>query len=728
MISYEGLASPRFVSTNGCAAGAHSLIPDLIEGVVVPGGHPCFHTAAGDWPKWRLWLAIGATLAGCFLAPAWLEAKEITFYVARDGNDAWSGKLKSPAADNSDGPLATIPAAMAVARKARLSSRPADDLTIRVRRGTYELAEPLAFDGRDSGAAPDHPFVVQAFQGEHPVISGGRHIADWKRVPGVPDRWQAEVPGVAAGRWYFRQLFLNGRRARRARFPREGFFRVDGASPAGHPVALHFRGADIKPEWAARGDVELVALLSWSDFRLQIRSVDASNRIATLSGDAAESNRETDARYYVENAPLTEYEPGEWFLDRQTGLLTYQAEAGQNPNAMEVVAPCLHELVLISGDPAGGKPVRNLVFRGLSFAHTDWSLGDHGYTDTQAAVSIRGDFRAEGAVDCAVERCRFEHLAGYAMEFGRGCQGIHLLHNEISDIGAGGLRLGDPSGPAGGVGANYGNVVTDNHLHDLGQVYAPGIGVLVFQSHGNLIAHNHIHDLYYTAISVGWNWGYQFTACHDNIIEFNHLHAIGRNMLSDMGAIYTLGPQPGTVIRNNLIHDVESFTYGGWGIYPDEGSSFMRIENNIVYRTKSAGFHQHYGSANLVRNNIFAFGREYQLMRSRAETHLSFTFEKNIVYFDIGGLLGGRWTGDEASFRMADNLYFDARPGGGGEKLKFGDLSLEEWRKLGHDRGSIVADPLFVDPARYDFRLRAESPALHLGFKPIDIRGVGVRP
>ena len=117
--------------------------------------------------------------------------------------------------------------------------------------------------------------------------------------------------------------------------------------------------------------------------------------------------------------------------------------------------------------------------------------------------------------------------------------------------------------------------------------------------------------------------------------------------------------QPGTTIRNNVIHDVWSFTYGGWGIYPDEGSTGEVIENNIVYRTKSAGFHQHYGRENVVRNNIFAFGSEFQLMRTRAEPHLSFTFEGNIVYFDSGAFQGGNWSGD--GVRMDKNVYWDVR-------------------------------------------------------------------
>jgi parallel beta-helix repeat protein len=179
--------------------------------------------------------------------------------------------------------------------------------------------------------------------------------------------------------------------------------------------------------------------------------------------------------------------------------------------------------------------------------------------------------------------------------------------------------------------------------------------------------------------------------------------------------------QPGTEIRNNLIHDISSFTYGGWGIYPDEGSSNMLIEDNIVYGCKSAGFHQHYGRENLVRNNIFAFNRENQLMRTRAEEHVSFTFERNIVYFGQGRLLGSNWNGQ--GFTLRNNLYYDRR----GPGILFIGKAFGDWQAAGHDAGSGIADPLFVNAANFDFRLRPESPALRMGFHPIDMSTVGPR-
>jgi parallel beta-helix repeat protein len=171
---------------------------------------------------------------------------------------------------------------------------------------------------------------------------------------------------------------------------------------------------------------------------------------------------------------------------------------------------------------------------------------------------------------------------------------------------------------------------------------------------------------------------------------------------------------------------VESFTYGGWGLYTDEGSTGIVLENNIVYRCKSAGFHQHYGKENVIRNNIFAFNRENQLMRSREESHLSFFFTNNLVVFDSGHLLGSTWKNDR--FVLDGNLYWDTRLAADPSAMKFAGASLEQWRARGHDEHSVLADPKFEDAAKADFRLQPGSPAVPLGFRSIDTSQVGVRP
>ena len=190
-----------------------------------------------------------------------------------------------------------------------------------------------------------------------------------------------------------------------------------------------------------------------------------------------------------------------------------------------------------------------------------------------------------------------------------------------------------------------------------------------------------------------------------------------------MGGIYTLGVSPGTTLSNNLIHDVLAFSYGGWGIYTDEGSSGIMLENNIVYRTKDGGFHQHYGKENVVRNNIFAYSfTGGQLQRSRDETHQSFTFERNIVYFDRANLVGGQLEQRLVPLRLQLLLGTPA-----GRPIVFpGGLNFEQWQAKGQDKHGIVADPLFVDPQHGDFTLKPDSPALKLGFKPIDASEIGL--
>ena len=227
-----------------------------------------------------------------------------------------------------------------------------------------------------------------------------------------------------------------------------------------------------------------------------------------------------------------------------------------------------------------------------------------------------------------------------------------------------------------------------------------------------------------------------------NVIEFNHIHHIGQGLLSDMGAIYTLGVSPGTVLRNNLIHDVEANHYGGWGIYNDEGSSHLLIEDNVVYNTKFAGYNIHFCKEVTVRNNIFACGRLQQLSRSRVEPHQSVFFENNIVYWKEGKLLDNKWKDKPytfyfhpksssgtreatSTFDMDWNLYYN--PTLTLDEVTFNGMNWEQWRETGKDRHSIYADPLFLDADNYDFRLRPDSPALALGFEPIDITAVGPR-
>ena len=646
--------------------------------------------------------AIALLANASLLVRAQAQNPSRSLYVSPQGRPDWSGDIPAANKTGTNGPLPTLQAARDRIRKLRASGI-ATPFSVFLRSGTYLLTETLVLTPEDSRTG------YAAYPGEHPVISGGPPVTGWKSAG--PGLWTASVSGSV------RQLFIAGRRAQRSRLPSNGFYRIDGPSAQTKPFSLKYRSNEINPTWE-RKNVEVVALLAWAELRMPIASVDRTVKVATLAGNPQPSNREANARYWIENAPEGLNIPGAWIQDADAGSVTYRPLRDEDVTKEEIIDPRLTTLIQLQGST---QPVRDVTFRGLDFRYADWATPAAGYAAVQAAMDAPSAFEAVNAQQISIEHCTFSRSGGYAIWFRQGARNNRIANTEIFDMGGGGIKIGEMAFAPGEAGRNSGNTVVDNDIHDLGLIAPSAIGVWIGQSSDNTVSHNHIHDLYYTAISVGWTWGYAPNPCARNRIEANHLHDIGKGMLSDMGAIYTLGVQPGAVIRNNLIHDVESFSYGGWGIYTDEGSSGILIENNIVYRTKSAGFHQHYGKDNVVRNNIFAFGSEFQLMRTRAEAHRSFTFENNIVYFDRGALLGSDWSGDQ--FDMNHNVYWNTS----GTQPLFAGRTWDNWRQAGHDKDSLVADPLFRNPSGYDFHLQPESPALKAGFRPIDLSAVGPR-
>jgi parallel beta-helix repeat protein len=665
------------------------------------------------------------------------------FYVSTEGNDAWSGKLANPNPPRTDGPFGTLARARDAIRELKARGPLHQPLTVYVRGGTYFLDAPLVFLPEDSGTAAC-VITYAAYPGESPVVSGGRVVPGWfgpgegggaslrpvvapsphfdfAALGSARPVWATRLPEVEAGKWYFHELFVNGQRRQRARLPHAGFFRVDGQILPDDPARFKFHPGDIRGDWAKQGDVEVVALVKWAEFRMLIKSVDPESRTVTLSARRQPFGDDMDARYWVENAADALDAPGEWYLNRHDGMLYYWTLPGDDLTGRQVIAPRLAQLVRFEGDAKAGRLVHDITLRGLTFAHTDWSMPSAGYVDTQAAYDVPAAIELAGARNCSFQKCVFVHLGQYALEVHKGSKGNRIVGNEMTDLGAGGVKIGDPQIPGDEREATSGTVVRDNRIHNIGTVYPAAVGVWIAQSGGNTVAHNEIADTFYTAISVGWTWGYGPTAARDNLIEFNNLHDIGRGMLSDMGCIYTLGIQPGTIERNNLCHDVtrDERGYGGWGIYTDEGSSQIVIENNVVFRAQDGGFHQHYGRENTVRNNIFALGQTAEIRRTRQEPHRSFTFEHNIVYWKEGPLLDGKW--DDDQYFCDYNLYYRAD----GKPVRFANWSLEEWQKRGQDVHAVVADPLFVDPDHANFTLKPASPASRIGFRPINLSHVG---
>lgn len=666
-----------------------------------------------------------AILAKLESTPATAETREI--FVSPAGKDLNPG--------TEDRPFATLDRAQRTARAIR-SLHPDDSVVVTIADGRYELTEPWKFSPEHSGSSPENPTVYRAAEGAEVIVSGGSMIDDWEQVPDAPGQWRAKVFDPARDpirQARFEQLWLGETRAIRSRSPNWWkFYRLrgveeaplnDGTDRYRHTMSVASEDLEslkhLTPE--ELHDVQVMVFHKWDTTREFIESVDFENgKVTTLGRRMQPWNVMTaDCLYYFDNVAGAIDEPGEFFVSRD-GWVTVQSLDGRSPSEQGATFARLPRLVEIQG--VGNRRVENLAFERINFRHAELRIPEQGHPPNQAAMSSEATaVQVDGAEHIRFERCSVEHVGTTAFWFRSACRNCSVIQTRMFDLGISGVRIGE--GRIVRDETATGSITIDNCIIQSGGRIMPcAVGVWIGHSSDNCVTHCDVADFFYTAISVGWTWGYGESGAQRNEIAFNHLHHLGYRILSDMGGVYTLGPSEGTRVANNVIHDILSTRYGGWGLYPDEGSTGIVFENNLVYDVRDGCFHQHYGRDNIVRNNIFAMSEEGQVAISRAEPHRSFVFERNIVYFDQGTLLGYDGWKYGAIIELDRNLYWRAE----GKPFDFKGQTWEEWQAAGRDAHSLIADPKFRDAANRDFHLATDSPAFGLGFEPIDIDAAGV--
>ena len=626
--------------------------------------------------------------------------------------------------------------------------------TVRVKKGVYPLKETIVFRPEDSGT-PEAP--VEWIGEDGAVFSGGACLGGWRDDgDGV---WSAPIPKGADGHpVFFESLYVNGRRADRARLPLKGAFHAKtwceesvvegGVTNYVEKTTVDEPGLEAL-EGLSRAELDAVqwrVFVKWAYAAYPVESYDARSGAVVVKGrDKIVNWKKWDAGkenyFFLENVAAGFTEQGQWLYDVKAGRVRYRPLAGETIAGLEVIAPTarLVSLVEFRGDFAKKEYVHDIRFRNLGFTatRTDGELCANGAVRQylhQAARKTGATILGNGLKCVRFEKCRVFNTENYAFRFGDGVVSNAIVSCEIEDAGAGGIWLGNnTSNPLQQANPKYRglsepwnhpfpterlvdtrfeavrfNVIDDNLIRHCGRVNSEGCGIVLTHAADTLVTHNEISDLYYTGISVGWTWGYYGSYAQRNEISFNRISNIGQHKMADMGGIYTLGASFDTVVTNNVITDVDSSSYGGWGMYNDEGSEGVYWANNLVVNTTADSYHLHFGRSNVVENCVLVNGGTSKLCISRSENHQQVAFRRNVVYWPEGpvftktgwNVLREGWS--RATFE--GNLFYCTS----GETELNGPMS------------GTVADPKFVDPAKGDWALRPDSPALKLGFKPWD--------
>jgi hypothetical protein len=699
------------------------------------------------------------------------------FYVATNGKDTWSGTLAAPNAGATDGPFLTFDRARLAVQPFK-SAHPGKNVTVVFRGGTYLLPATLMFGASDSGAA-NQQISYTNYTGETPVVSGGIAISGWSQPSA--GRWTVSLPASALA---FEQLFVGGTRRFRPRTTPTSY--LDNVGPvivATSAIAqttcpsanaqladgtyecfdrFVYANSDMSAAWTnlggayPAGDIEVLDFENFTMPRLRLASVDTADHIAILTGptvlNANGHGFIAGHRYLAENVKDALSQAGQWFLDRSTSpwTLTYLAEAGESPTTTEVIAPQLEQLLV-------AQSLAYVTFSGLTFSHSNWIPPAAGWTSAQAEPGISAALSFQESTRITLDGCVVSHTGGYGLEIeGASAAPVpmpnnQILNGELTDLGAGGIRIGTTThGGDTDATVPQGNVVQNNIVTATGRLQPAGGGVAIWvgDSHHNTVTHNEVYDSYGGGIGMNVPLGGMQQATHDNVVSYNHVYTINQGVMRDGGAIYVAAlNQTGNKVLNNRVHDVwadpSQGSYGGWGIYLDNGTSNVLVQNNLVYRVGAATFFNHDGTGNTYDNNIFAFGREAMAQDGAYFTKPAvptFTATHNIFYFDMGRLqaknpwycFGAPCVG---AFDFDKNLYWSttgpvmfytsAKDDGGMETA----YTFAQWKSevLEDVDSATPADPMFTDASYMtdNYTLLDGSPALAAGFTPFDLSAPG---
>ena len=554
------------------------------------------------------------------------------------------------AAGSAEDPLSLVAAQRRARELRRLATEPlTEPVRIVLRGGDYALDATWCVRPEDSGTAQS-PTIFEAAPGETPILDGGLPLASgWTKLTdpsasapapaGLPAAarervWIAEAPLVGGRPREFRQLWINDRKAIRARTPNVGEMdRLLTWDKVDQHTTIPAR-AEITGDLSA---LEMVIYQQWEIALLRVREFspigngDTSNAAVRVRFHQPESRVQFEhpwpapimtesyrAPFFLQNALCLLDAPGEWYHDIAARRIYYWPRPGEDLAAARAVVPVQETLLEIVGSLE--RPVRHVEFRDLRFAHTAWmrpALAGHvphqaGLYMTEAYKMLPpgtpekkglenqawvgrppGAVRVEAAEQIRFERCRFEHLASAGLDGDRGLRDFAVEGCVFRDIAGNGLQLGKfmdggeethlPYNPADDreISARLriaNNLVTDCANEDWGC-----LGIAAGYIRGSVIEHNDLSDLPYSGISLGWGWTYLTTAQRDNHVHANRVTRFGR-ILYDFGGIYHLSASPGTWITENAVGEVVLNRYAEkphWGhLYPDEGSAYMVVRDN----------------------------------------------------------------------------------------------------------------------------------------------------